>query len=215
MRIALFGPPGAGKGTQAGILVENRGLVHISTGVIIRKAMKADTAVGKKARKYVQAGQLVPDEIVQELAEDAIQEAELDDFVLDGFPRTVTQAKGLTAFLDKRDVALDAVLSLHVSEDVIVDRLSKRRVNKETGENYHLDNRPPPDDVPDEMIVQRRDDKPEAVKKRLEVYRLQTEPVEKYYEERGELFPINAEGSVEEVAGRIEQALEDVAAERA
>ena len=142
MRIALFGPPGAGKGTQARLLVERYRLRHISTGVIIRAAMKAETPAGLEAKKYVNQGQLVPDAVVRKLAEDAIAAQGYDDFVLDGYPRTVQQAQWLTAFLAAHGRSLDAVIFFVLADDGIVDRLSKRRVHAETGENYHLDHKP-------------------------------------------------------------------------
>lgn len=208
MRLVIFGPPGAGKGTQAGYLEERRGLVQISTGDILREAMKNETPVGKKAKEYVENGELVPDEVVRALAENAIADENYDDFVLDGYPRTQQQAEWLTAFLEENEVPLDAVLSLDVSDDVIVRRLSRRRVHRETGETYHLDHSPPPDDVDAELIVQRDDDQPETIRNRLSVYREETEPLEAYYEKQGTLVRVNGEGSIDEVYGRIEEVLD-------
>ena len=208
MRLVIFGPPGAGKGTQAGLLEERRGLVQISTGDILREAMKNETPVGKKAKEYVENGELVPDEVVRALAENAIADENYDDFVLDGYPRTQQQAEWLTAFLDENEISLDAVLSLDVPDDVIVRRLSRRRVHRETGETYHLDHSPPPDDVDSDLIVQRDDDQPETIRNRLSVYREETEPLEAYYEKRGTLVRVNGEGSIDEVYGRIEEVLD-------
>ena len=217
MRIVLFGPPGAGKGTQARLLSERRGLRHISTGVIIREAMHAGTSVGEEARSYVEAGELVPDDVVRRLAEEAIDEQGCDDFVLDGYPRTLQQAEWLTAFLEARDATLTTVVNLDVPDEQIVKRLSKRRVNKETGENFHLEAKPPPKDVDPALIVQRPDDRPEAIRKRLHVYREETAPVRAYYEERDTYRSIDGTGSFEEVHDRIQEALEETtpaAAER-
>lgn len=208
MRLVIFGPPGAGKGTQAGLLEDRRGLVQISTGDILRAAMKNETPVGKKAKKYVENGELVPDEVVRALAENAIADENYDDFALDGYPRTQQQAEWLTAFLDENQISLDAVLSLDVPDDVIVRRLSRRRVHRETGETYHLDHSPPPDDVDSDLIVQRDDDQPETIRNRLSVYREETEPLEAYYEKRGTLVRVNGEGSIDEVYGRIEEVLD-------
>ena len=169
MRLIIFGPPGAGKGTQARLLEERRGLVQIATGDIIRSAIKNETPVGKEAKAYVEAGELVPDKVVRKLAENAIADEDYDDFVLDGYPRTTQQATWLTDFLTEHDAPLDAVVSLAVPDDVIVERLSRRRVHAETGETYHLDHDPPPDDVDPDLIVQRDDDKPETVRNRLSV----------------------------------------------
>jgi adenylate kinase len=208
MRIALFGPPGAGKGTQAQRLVDRNGLTHISTGEIIRAAIKADTPLGREVATYANAGKLVPDAVVWKLAKQAIADNRCDDFILDGYPRTVQQAQWLTEFLDEHDAELDAFVSLVVPDEVIVDRLSQRRTHKETGENYHLEFNPPPDDVDPDMIVQRPDDRPEAIRQRLEVYKNETQPVEDYYRRRGTLVEVDGVGSFAEVEARINQVLE-------
>lgn len=215
MRIALFGPPGAGKGTQAKLLVERYGLRHISTGVIIRAAMKAETPVGLEAKQYVNQGKLVPDAVVRKLAEDAIAAQGYDDFVLDGYPRTVQQARWLTAFLTAQGLSLDAVIFFVLPDDVIIDRLSKRRVHAETGESYHLDHKPPPPDVAPALIVQRRDDQPEAIRQRIQVYTEETQPVEVYYRHQGGLIEIDAVGDFETVFQRIEAVLKAYVREHA
>jgi len=209
MRLVIFGPPGAGKGTQATLLEERRGLVQISTGGIIRDAMKNETPVGKEAKAYVEQGELVPDEVVRKLAENAIADQGYDDFVLDGYPRTQQQADWLSAFLENKNSALDAVLSLRVPDEVIVRRLSRRRVHEETGETYHLDHDPPPGDVDDSKVVQRDDDQPETVRNRLSVYQEETEPLERYYDDQGLLVPVDGEGTIEEVYSRIVTALDE------
>jgi adenylate kinases len=208
MRLIIFGPPGAGKGTQAGLLEERRGITQISTGDILREAMSKETPLGKKAKSYVESGELVPDELVRKLAEQAVADEGHDDFVLDGYPRTRQQAEWLTAFFEEHQTPLDLVLSMDVSDEVIVRRLSRRRVHEETGETYHLDHDPPPDDVDPGLIVQRSDDKPETIRNRLEVYRDETAPLASYYEERGALVSIDAVGDIEEVYQRIVQALD-------
>jgi adenylate kinase len=208
MRLIIFGPPGAGKGTQAGLLEKRRDLVQISTGDIIREAMKNETPVGKEAKSYVEDGELVPDEVVRKLAENAIADEDYDDFVLDGYPRTIQQAEWLTSFMDDHDLAVDAVLSLEVPDDVIVERLSRRRVHEETGETYHLDHDPPPEDVDSDLIVQRDDDQPETIRNRLSVYREETQPLEDYYAERDLLLPVDGQGDIEEIYGRITSALD-------
>lgn len=209
MRLVIFGPPGAGKGTQAALLEERRGLVQISTGDIIREAMKNETPVGKEAKAYVEKGELVPDEVVRKLAENAIADEDYDNFVLDGYPRTLQQAEWLTDFLEENDAPIDAVLSLDVPDAVIVRRLSRRRVHQETGETYHLDHDPPPKDVDSSLIVQREDDRPETVRNRISVYREETEPLEEYYEERDTFVSIDGEGDIEEVYSRIEHVLDN------
>ncbi|PSQ95786.1 MAG: adenylate kinase [Bacteroidetes bacterium SW_9_63_38] len=208
MRLIIFGPPGAGKGTQAGLLEERQDLVQISTGDIIREAMKNETPVGKEAKSYVESGELVPDEVVRKLAENAIADEDYDDVVLDGYPRTTQQAEWLTTFMEEHDIAIDAVLSLEVPDDVIVERLSRRRVHEETGETYHLDHDPPPEDVDSDLIVQREDDQPETVRTRLSVYREETQPLEDYYAERDLLVSIDGQGDIDEVYSRIESALD-------
>lgn len=208
MRLIIFGPPGAGKGTQASLLEARRGLVQISTGDIIREAMKNETPVGKEAKAYVEAGELVPDEVVRKLAENAIADQEYDDFVLDGYPRTLQQAEWLTTFCNENDAPIDGVLSLEVPDEVIVRRLSRRRVHEKTGETYHLDHDPPPADVDDELIVQREDDKPDTIRNRISVYREETQPLEDYYEERDVLLSVDGEGDIEEVYRRIEEVLD-------
>lgn len=209
MRLVIFGPPGAGKGTQASLLEERRGLVQIATGDIIRSAIKNETPVGKEAKAYVDAGELVPDDVVRKLAENAIVDEDYDDFVLDGYPRTTQQAEWLTAFLAEHEAPLDAVLSLKVPDDVIVDRLSRRRVHAETGETYHLDHDPPPDDVDPELIVQRDDDQPETVRNRLSVYREETQPLEDYFDDRDLLVPVDGEGDIQDVYDRLTTVLDD------
>ncbi len=203
MRIVLFGPPGVGKGTQAHLLSERLGLEHISTGVILRRAMRAGNAVGEEARRYITAGELVPDEVVRKLAEDALVEQRFDRFILDGYPRTRQQADWLNAFLDRHAAPLHAVISLRAPDEVIIDRLSKRRVNRETGENYHLDLKPPPPDVDPGLIIQRADDRPEAIRHRLDVYYAQTQPIQELYRARGELYEVDGVGAFEEVYQRI------------
>jgi adenylate kinase len=208
MRLIIFGPPGAGKGTQAELLEERRGITQISTGDIFREAMSKETPLGKRAKSYVEAGELVPDELVRKLAEQAIADEGYDDFVLDGYPRTRQQAEWLTEFFKEHQTPLDLVLNMEVSDEVIVRRLSRRRVHEETGETYHLDHDPPPDGVDPELVVQRSDDEPETIRNRLSVYRDETAPLASYYEERGVLVSVDAVGDIEEVYQRIVQVLD-------
>ena len=207
MRLIIFGPPGAGKGTQAALLEQRRGITQISTGDILRAAMDQETALGQKAKAYVEAGELVPDELVRKLAEQAIADESFTDFVLDGYPRTLQQAEWLTEFLEGHDTPLHAVLSLEVPDEVLVRRLSRRRVHAETGETYHLDHNPPPDALDPDLIVQRSDDEPETVRNRLAVYREETAPLASYYEERDALVSVDGVGDIEEVFQRILQVL--------
>jgi len=210
MRIILFGPPGAGKGTQARRLESNRGLEQIATGDIIRAAMKNETPVGLEAKSYVEKGELVPDEVVRKLAENAIADRDLDDFILDGYPRTTQQAEWLTEFEEKNDAPIHACISLQVPDEVIVDRLSKRRVHRQTGTTYHLDHNPPPEDVDADMIIQRDDDRPATVRNRLNVYREETQPLEDYYEGRDLLVRVDGTGDIKDVYDRITGVLDDL-----
>ncbi len=210
MRIILFGPPGAGKGTQARRLEEHRGLEQVATGDIIRSAMKNETPAGKEAKSYVEKGELVPDAVVRKMAEAALADRDVDDFILDGYPRTTQQAEWLTEFEKENDAPLHVCISLQVSDEEIVDRLSKRRMNKETGDTYHLDHNPPPANVDPGLIVQRDDDKPETVKNRLEVYREETQPLEDYYDERGILVTVDGTGDIDDVYDRITSVLDEI-----
>lgn len=214
MRLVFFGPPGIGKGTQAGLLAKRHGLTHTSTGNIIRAAIKAETPLGQEAAQYVHEGRLVPDHLVRELAETAIAEQHFDNFVLDGYPRTLVQARWLTEFLESNGAPLDAVVSLQVPTDIIIDRLSKRRVHRLTGENYHLDFKPPPPDVDPDLVIQRKDDQPEAIRRRLEVYYAQTEPVEAFYRERGSFYEVEGVGDIEDVYAHLEGILREAVGRR-
>ena len=181
MRVLMFGPPGAGKGTQAALLVKKYSLKHISTGNILREVIRSKTETGSIARAYMDEGKLVPDDIIKKLAEKAIENCGFDNFILDGYPRTIEQAKWLNLFLDKNQISLDVIVSLKVPDEVIVQRLSRRRVHAVTGENYHLDFKPPPPEVDPQNIIQRSDDHPETIRERLRVYHKQTKPVEAFY----------------------------------
>ncbi len=207
MRLVFMGPPGAGKGTQAKRLAAAYGLRHISTGDLIRAAIQNETPLGQKAKPYLETGQLVPDELVWELARAALAERHYDYFVLDGFPRTVQQAEWLDELLRQVGRPLQMVLNLIVPDELIIKRLSRRRVHKITGENYHLDFNPPPPDVDPSLIIQRPDDRPEAIRRRLEVYRATHEPLEQYYRACGLLVDVDGVGSMDEVSARIQAVL--------
>lgn len=210
MRIALYGPPGVGKGTQAALLVERHGLTHISTGSLIRAAIEAKEPVGLEAKPYIEAGKLAPDPLVRKLAEGAVAKSGYDDFILDGYPRNVVQAEWLEGFLKKHRAPLHAVISLEVPEENVVRRLSQRRVHKVTGESYHLEFNPPPSDVDPKLIVHREDDRAEAILERLRNYRAQTQPVQAFYRERGLFYEVDGVGEIEEVHARIEALLKQV-----
>ena len=207
MRVVLFGPPGVGKGSQARFLSEREGIVHISTGILLRRAMREGSELGEKARVYMEAGRLVPGVLVRNLAESAVADAGFNRFVLDGYPRTIEQADWLHSFLESNNAPLRAVLSLVVPNEIIVDRLSKRRVNKITGENYHLDFKPPPSDLDEGVIIQRKDDTPEAILHRLDIYQEETSPVQEYYRASNMLTEIDGTGTFEDVFSRIKLAI--------
>ena len=213
MNLLLFGPPGIGKGTQSALLVERHGLTHVSTGNILREAIAAGTELGRQAQAYMDAGRLVPGPIVRGAAEAHLRSLGVQNVVLDGYPRTVEQAEWLTEFFEAEGATLDAVVSLHGSDEVIVHRLSRRRCDPVTGTIYHLDT-PPTDAAILARLEQRSDDRPEVIRKRLEVYHAETAPVEAYYASRGAHYVVDGIGEVEEVYARIVAVL-DAVAERA
>lgn len=203
MRLVLLGPPGAGKGTQATRLAEAYGIPHVSTGDIFRANLRDETPVGLKARAFMDAGDLVPDQVVNDMVADRL---EADDtatgFLFDGYPRTVGQAEWFEKLLANRSTPLDVVLKFEVDEAELIERLTGRRVHEPTGHTYHLRFSPPPDSIDPSELVQRPDDQEDVVRNRLDVYRRDTEPLEHFYWERGLLRPVTAVGSVEDVTAR-------------
>ena len=192
----FLGPPGAGKGTQAQRLVEEKGFVQISTGDILREAVKSGTELGKKAKEYMDAGKLVPDEIIIGIIKDKLKELEGKDIILDGFPRTIPQAEALDKMLPEVGRQLDGVILFDVPDEEVIKRLSGRRVDPKTGKVYHIIYNPPPEGV---EVIQRDDDKEEVIKKRLEVYHSQTAPLIEYYKNQNKLLVIDATKSPDEV----------------
>jgi len=208
MRLVLLGAPGSGKGTLAARLIQHLKIVHISTGDILRQAIKDGTDLGREARDVMNQGQLVPDHIMLDIIRERLSRQDCaNGFVLDGFPRTIPQAEGLRNLLASMTVPLDKVISLEVTSEAIVSRLSARRVCLKCGRDFNLNTNPPPADSVHPgcggKIVQRDDDKPETIRKRLEVYRRQTEPVEEFYRKNELLIEVDGTGSPEEVFGRI------------
>ncbi|THV31516.1 adenylate kinase [Glycomyces paridis] len=202
MRLVLVGPPGAGKGTQAEIIAERLGVPKISTGDIFRANVSGGTPLGLKAKQYMDAGDLVPDEVTNDMVADRLaQDDAKDGFLLDGYPRNTEQAKVLDRVLEAAGTTLDLALELTASDDEVVRRLSGRRVSKSTGKIYHLEFDPPADPESDDLY-QRTDDKPETVKNRLKVYAEQTAPLIGHYEAQGKLVRIDAIGEVAEVTER-------------
>ncbi|MEM8487932.1 MAG: adenylate kinase [Bacteroidota bacterium] len=199
MRVLLFGPPGAGKGTQASLLVKKYQLAHISTGNILREVIASGSDMGAIAKSYIDHGKLVPDAMIRTLTEEAIEQAGYNRFILDGYPRTVEQAQWLKLFLDNHEIDLSVIVSLKVPDEVIVSRLSKRRLHKITKENYHLEFNPPPQDIDPDLLTQRPDDRAEAIRKRLAIYHKKTKPVEDFYTDHPNYLRIDGTKSLEEV----------------
>jgi adenylate kinase len=215
MRLVFLGPPGSGKGTQAGIVGKKYGVPRISTGDILREAIEQSTDLGNKARECVDAGKLVPDDIVLSLVKERTGKEDCRaGFILDGFPRTLVQAGGLEEILAGRGEALDAVVFIDVSDEVIMARLSRRRVCPGCGAPYNLVSDPPGQEGACDRcggkLEPRADDAPGTVKTRLEVYRRNTLPLVEHYRSDGVLKRVDGEGSVDEVSASILGQLEAV-----
>lgn len=212
LRAVLLGPPGAGKGTQAVRLVEKYEIPHISTGDIFRKNIKEGTELGKKAQEYMNAGALVPDELVVDLVKDRLQQDDCKNgFLLDGFPRTIFQAEKLDEFLSESNLKMDIVINLKVKKEALIKRLTGRRVCKDCGASYHIVNIPPKKegvcDICGGELIQRKDDNIETVENRINVYEEQTAPLIGYYKEAGSLVDFDGEASLDEVFDAIVQAI--------
>lgn len=210
MNIILLGAPGAGKGTQAEIICRHYGIPAISTGNSLRESVKNGTQLGVKAKSYMDAGQLVPDEVVIGIIRDRIREDDCKNgFILDGFPRTIPQAEAL----DKMGVAIDCALSIEVPDENIVRRMSGRRVCESCGASYHLEYKPPAKEALCDScggnLVRRKDDDPETVRDRLQVYHDQTEPLKQYYAAVGKLRMVEGQEKVEDTTALTLQALKE------
>jgi adenylate kinase len=208
MRLVLVGPPGAGKGTQAQLLVERLGIPKISTGEMLRDSAEAGTALGLEAKRLTDQGLLAPDSMILQMVRVRLTQPDTrNGYLLDGFPRTVTQAEGLEAFMMVQGQRLNAVIQLDVDEDVIVERISCRRVCPNCHESYHLHARPPKvDEICDvcgTKLVQRDDDRSDVVRERLRVYRDRTEPVLGFYRTRGLVHKVDGTMQVRDVTETI------------
>ncbi len=203
MRVILLGPPGAGKGTQAASISTEVGIPHISTGEMFRAALKNGTPLGLEAKKYMDSGELVPDDVVVGMVNERIQQPDCSDgFLLDGFPRTIVQAQKLGETMEETGLKLDLVINLQCSDKTVVARLSGRRVCKSCGAIYHVENMPPKQDgVCDKCggeLYQRDDDKADTILNRLEVYRNSTEALIDYYRQKDLLKDVDANAQREE-----------------
>jgi adenylate kinase len=214
LNLIFLGPPGAGKGTQAQRLARRFNIPHLSTGDILRRAVAERTSLGKKAKKLMDAGQLVPDEVVNGIVDEALQKPEAErGFVLDGFPRTVAQATALDEMLARRGRSIDYVISLDVPVETLVDRLSGRLTCPVDGAVYHLRTNPPKKagvcDRDGTPLVQRPDDQPDAVRRRLAEYEKKTALLTGYYKARRVVRNVDGVGTPDEVEGRIVSVLRD------
>jgi adenylate kinase len=212
LNLVLLGPPGAGKGTQAERLVEDFGLPYYSTGIILREAVAEESELGKEAKKYMDEGELVPDELINKVIAERLDSGEADNgFLLDGFPRTIGQAEMLEETLEGRGRELSGVLLIEAPDDEVVRRLSGRRTCAKNSHVYHVNFDPPKNegvcDQDGSRLIQRDDDKPETVRKRLAVYHEQTEPLIKWYQDRGLLRRFEGTRPPDEVHDRIRATL--------
>jgi len=210
LSLIFLGPPGSGKGTQAELFERRFGLKKISTGDLLRDAIRRGTELGKLAKEYINRGELVPDDVVVALVEEVLGKTS-DGYILDGFPRTIEQAKSLDRILEKLGKKLDAAVLFAVPDDEIIRRLSARRICPKCHAVYNLVTKPPKEDeicdVCGTPLEMRDDDKPETVRRRIEVYRKDTEPLVDFYRKKGLLVEVKAVGNPEEVFEFITNAL--------
>ena len=212
MRLIFLGPPGAGKGTQAARIVAKHGIPQLSTGDMLRAAVAAGTPVGVKAKAVMDSGGLVSDEIVIGIVADRIEEPDAKKgFILDGFPRTVPQAKMLDEMLGKKGVAVDNVLDFQIPDEVLVERIEGRWIHAASGRSYHTKFSPPKvagvDDITGEPLMKRKDDNAATLKSRLDAFHAQTQPVIDYYKSRGKVNVIHANKPSKNVEEQIASAL--------
>ena len=206
MRVVLLGPQGAGKGTQAQRISKETGAEHIATGDLVRAEISEDTELGRQIKDYNDRGELVPDEIIIEMTRPYLEQN--DDWLLDGFPRNEAQAKALDEALEESGIQLDAAVALEAPDDALVERLSGRRQSESTGNIYHVEHDPPPEDGKDEgPFIQREDDQEDAIRRRLEIYHEHTEPLKDYYGDRDLLVTVDADRGIQEITEEVLQAL--------
>ncbi|MBW2039351.1 MAG: adenylate kinase [Deltaproteobacteria bacterium] len=213
MNLILLGPPGSGKGTQAQMMLEKYHIPQISTGDILRAAVKGETPLGIEAKRYMDQGKLVPDEVVVGIARERLKASDCNGgFILDGFPRTLPQAEALDATLNAMERGIDHVVSIEVDKDELIRRLTGRRTCRSCGAMYHTIFDPPKrDGICDKCggeLYQRDDDKEETIRARLQVYEKQTSPLIEYYRKKGLLRSIDGAGQIKEIFQRIEKTIE-------
>ncbi len=214
MNILIFGPPGAGKGTQSALMVERMGMKHISTGDLFRSAIKNKTPLGIEAKSFIDSGKLVPDQVTIKMVEEVLEQINGTSFILDGFPRNVTQAQALEGLLDRVKLTLNKAVFLEVPAEDLVDRLSGRRTCRSCGAVYHVVTKPLKngkscDNCGSQDIYQREDDKAESIRTRLKVYEESTKPLKDYYAKKGNLVEVKGFGTAEGVYTSIKQALKN------
>lgn len=214
MNLLIMGPPGAGKGSQAVIIKERYNIPHISTGAMFREAINAKTKTGLLAKEYIDKGELVPDSVTIELVRERLQADDTKNgFLLDGFPRTIAQAQALDQILSEVGKKIDKVINLVVDEEILVIRISGRRVCKTCGETYHIVNKKPKVeeicDVCGGELIQRADDNVATVTNRIKVYYEKTRPLLNYYDDKGILINIDGSGEIEETFRYVEKIMED------
>ncbi|AZV58730.1 adenylate kinase [Clostridium sp. AWRP] len=215
MKIILLGPPGAGKGTQAKFISEGYSIPHISTGDIFRKNISEKTPLGVEAKKYLDNGQLVPDEVTIDIVKDRLGKDDCKEgFLLDGFPRTVNQAEALDLFLNDKGQKIDTALLIDVPKELILERMTGRRVCPSCGASYHVKFNPTKTegkcDVCNSDVIQRKDDTESTVKDRLDVYEEQTQPLIGYYKKQKALSIVDGTGEINEVFQRVKESLKSI-----
>jgi adenylate kinase len=207
LNILLFGPPGAGKGTQSALLVEKEGMAHISTGDLFRKAIKNGTSLGVEAKTYIDRGALVPDSVTVGMVEEELVRLKGEDIILDGFPRTVPQAEALDSLLERYKMQIDKAFFLEVPFKLLLKRLTGRRMTADGKHVYHLEFNPPKKegvcDVTGEPLIQRKDDHEDVISHRLKAYEESTQPLKDFYKKRGNLVIVEGTGEPSQVFKRI------------